>query len=252
VQPLIVGSVDQLTKAAQEIFESTQTRWWFRGQRNAEWPLLPSVKRGYTRQEERYPTNLFYARARTRYSPCPNNDDYGGWLALMQHYGLPARLLDWSNSPLVAAYFATKYPFDFGNTGDPSDAAIWALEPLRLNRSRGYEPIVPPLNAKNVEDLVRPAMKGDDNSELGFLAVAPLETDLKMLTQQGAFTVHVRDEPLNEVPDCENWLKKIVIPAARVPGVAYELDVLGFRLGDLFPDLQSLAKEITNTFRPVV
>jgi hypothetical protein len=94
-------------------------------------------------------------------------------------------------------------------------------------------------------------MKGEDSSPFRVLAASPLETDLKMLTQQGAFTVHVLDEPLNEVSDCNDWLKKLVIPAQRVRDVALELDVLGFRLGDLFPDLQNLAKEITNMHRPL-
>jgi hypothetical protein len=154
MQTLTVESVDQLTKAVVQIFNSTSTRWWFRGQRNAKWPLLPSVKRGYSKQQEQYLTNLFYARARTRYTRCPNDDDYGGWLTLMQHYGLPTRLLDWSHSPLVAAYFAAKYAFDLGNAGDPSDAAVWALEPHRMNQSQGYPPIFPPLNAESLEELV--------------------------------------------------------------------------------------------------
>jgi len=250
MQTLIVESVDQLTKAVLQIFESTGSRWWFRGQRNEKWPLLPSVKRGYSKQQEKYLTNLFYARARTRYKDCPNDDDYGGWLALMQHYGLATRLLDWSHSPLVAAYFATKYPFDLGNAANPSDAAIWVLEPHRLNESQGYEAVFPPLNAKSLEPLVRPAIKGEDRSEIQVLAALPLETDLKMLTQQGAFTVHILDGPLNEAPGCDDWLKKLVIPAQRVSGVAMELDALGFRLADLFPDLQSLAKEIMNMHRP--
>jgi hypothetical protein len=158
---------------------------------------LPGVRRGYSKQQEKYLTNLFYTRARTRYTSCPNDLDYSGWLALMQHYGLPTRLVDWTHSPLIAAYFATKYSFDLGSTAHLSDAAIWVLEPHRLNESQGYEPIFPPLNAKSLDPLVRPAMKGEDSSEIRVVAASPLETDLKMLTQQGAFTLHVMDEPLN-------------------------------------------------------
>jgi hypothetical protein len=250
MQTAVVESVYQLTKAVLQIFESTESRWWFRGQRNEKWPLLPSVKRGYSKQQEKFLTNLFYARARTRYTPCPSDEDYGGWLALMQHYGLATRLLDWTHSPLIAAYFATKYPFDSGTAAAPTDAAIWVLEPHQLNESQGYEPIFPPLNARSLEPLVRPAIKGEDCSEIQVLAASPLETDFKMLTQQGAFTVHVLDGPLNEVPGCKAWLKKLVIPSQRVSGIARELDALGFRLADLFPDLQNLAKEIMNMHRP--
>lgn len=250
MQTFIVETIDQLTKVGLQIFEATKTRWWFRGQMDEKWPLLPSVRRGYSKQRERYLTNLFYTRARTRYSNCPNDEDFGGWLALMQHYGLPTRLLDWTHSPLIAAYFATKYPFDSGNVAHLSDAAIWALEPHRLNKSQGYAPIFPPLNARSLEALLRPAMKGQDRSKIRVLAASPLETDLKMLTQQGAFTVHVMDKPLNEMPGCDDWLKKLVIPAACVPDVAKELGVLGFRLADLFPDLRNLAREITNMHKP--
>jgi len=62
---LTVESIDSLTKAVKDIFEGTKTRWWFRGQSNQKWLLLPSVKRGYSKQQERYLTNLFYTRART-------------------------------------------------------------------------------------------------------------------------------------------------------------------------------------------
>jgi hypothetical protein len=247
-----IESIDQLSKLIVEVFSTTNTRWWFRGQPDEKWDLLPSVRRGYTKQEEKYLTNLFYTRARTRYKDCPDDLDFGGWLALMQHYCLPTRLLDWTWSPLVAAYFATKYSFDFYNINfdELTDAAIWMMEPHNLNESQGYERVFPPLNAKSLEPLIKPAIKGEDDSEIKAIAASPLETDFKMLTQQGAFTIHVTEEPLNKMVGCDIWLKKIIIPAAYIPNIAMELDVLGIRLADLFPDLHNLAREIKNIHKP--
>jgi hypothetical protein len=98
--------------------------------------------------------------------------------------------------------------------------------------------------------MVRPAMKGWDSSPIKVLAASPLETDLRMLMQQGQFTIHVGDEPLNLLDGCEGWLKKMRIPSEAIPRIARELDVLGIRLADVFPDLQNLATEITNMHRP--
>lgn len=188
-----VENIDQLINVVEEIFYETKSRWWFRGQKEKSWGLLPHIRRGYTRQQERFLTNLFYTRARVRYSNCPNDSDYGAWLALMQHYGLPTRLLDWTESPLVAAYFAIGFSFDIDRTNFSinDDAAIWVLNPTRLNESQGYEPVFPPLNAISVEPLVRPAIKmGDESDEIQVLAVSPLETDLRMFVARRVYYSH--------------------------------------------------------------
>jgi hypothetical protein len=250
MKPTIVTNIAELIDAAERVFTTTGSRWWFRGQRNAEWNLLPSVKRGTSKQEERFMTNLFYTGAQSRYPSCPLSDDYGAWLALMQHYGLPTRLLDWTHSLLVAAYFATKYSFDMDQADELTDSAIWLLDPLKLNESQGYEPVFPPLNARAVEPLVKPALKGGDAGKFSVLAVVPIESDVKMFAQQGAFTVHVTDEPLNLIAGHEEWLKKLVVPVQSVPRMALELDVLGMRLSGLFPDLYHLAREIKKEYRP--
>jgi hypothetical protein len=57
----------------------------------------------------------------------PDPDDYFGWLFLAQHYGLPTRLLDWSESPLVALYFAVT------EGHEDHDGCVWALWPGGLN-----------------------------------------------------------------------------------------------------------------------
>ena len=49
----------------------------------------------------------------------------------MQHYGAPTRLLDCSDNPLVALYFAVA-----NNTGK-HDAAVWTIDPSWLNHKLG-------------------------------------------------------------------------------------------------------------------
>ena len=102
------------------------TRPWWRGQRNASWALSPTLYRlGFDNKEVDLNAR-FRLMAKARRRQVPDSSDPMGWLFLMQHYRLPTRLLDWSQSPLVALYFAVEKP-------DDGDAALWSLSPTELN-----------------------------------------------------------------------------------------------------------------------
>jgi hypothetical protein len=240
-----VRDVGQIVRTVDELVRNTSLIWWFRGHADSCWPLLPHVWRGYSDSQERYLTNEFYVRAGSRHHNCPGQDDYAGWLALMQHYGLPTRLLDWSASPLIASFFATR------STGENTDACIWALAPGPFNRQQGLEPLLYPLNAASLRCLLRPAFKGNDKKRRKIAAAMPVESDTRMQMQQGAFTVHSAKRPLEKMEGSSQWLRKFVIPAKAKEQMSWELKLMGFRLGDLFPDLGNLAAELKGRHVPI-
>ncbi|HMD81243.1 MAG TPA: FRG domain-containing protein [Anaerolineales bacterium] len=108
----------------------TKAKSVFRGHANAAWELVPSFVRHANGLSVREALNLeasaqheFHKQAAflISYGMIPNYGDLTGWLALMQHHGVPTRLLDWSRSPFVAAYFAVEEE-------DEVPGAVWVMD----------------------------------------------------------------------------------------------------------------------------
>jgi FRG domain len=116
-------------------FDEDQPFW--RGHRDAEWSLRPQVFRSDSRmRDESTLIGHFVMRAPTRsYARTPDPEDHFSWLFLAQHYGLPTRLLDWTESPLVALYFAV-------DDERERDGCVWALWPNKLNETCGTAGLV--------------------------------------------------------------------------------------------------------------
>jgi hypothetical protein len=244
-----IRTVGDLSREVQAL-PSPDQKWLFRGQADSRWKLQPSVQRGYSQQQERYLTNEFRVRARSRYFSCPTSSDYPGWLALMQHYGLPTRLLDWSYSPLIAAFFSVHPDYAPPLADSNRDACIWVLDGSRLNKSQGFEPLIFPLDALSYEPLIVPAFKSREEPDTVGVAMA-LEHDPRIQLQQGAFTIHSSRTPIDEIDGAKLWLRRLIIQGEDIHQFFRELTLLGVRKYTMFPDLSTLTSELKSVYLPV-
>ncbi len=263
-----VNSIAELIEAVKES-QFASRPLWYRGQAGASWPLQPSIQRRARVQGPLGENNVvqrFRTRASVRHPNTPAYEDRSAWLSLMQHYRLPTRLLDWSRSPLVAAYFAVEahlpevrerqlQPRCGVNQQAHDDAVIWILDPHELNRRVAGASYTLSIQSRECADLIDGAFyppkppTGDQksSSKPDVLAVMAYETDLRMFVQQGSFTIHEwSQQTLDKRSDARHFLQKLVIPGDVVDDLAAEVEICGLVEGDIYPNLEHLSTELTH------
>jgi hypothetical protein len=97
---------------ASDFLMGIRGRYIFRGQ-GEDWPLETRLDRtsgtNLAREAEATLLSTFKTAAHLYQQNLPASPDDLSWLALMQHHGVPTRLLDWTASPLIAAFFAAEH-----------------------------------------------------------------------------------------------------------------------------------------------
>src|SRR5512137_1942207 len=98
-----------------EVKDFARHGWIYRGQSESGLPLVTSLERSLERNAvapdrsadvEKELMREFRRAYRQYADHAPDREDTLEWLSLMQHHGAPTRLLDFSYSIYIAAYFA--------------------------------------------------------------------------------------------------------------------------------------------------
>jgi hypothetical protein len=227
---------------------------WYRGQQRKHWRLVPNVVRlgcfDQDSEDEIREEFAIRAPALSRFENLPTAD----WdlYFLMQHYGAPTRLLDWTESPLIALYFAVR-----DNPGH-YDSAVWMLDPYEMNKRVIRKKVVicpsaPGANPKDVRKLVPWLRERWSKKQLPQLPVAIFPTHIarRIASQRSCFTIHGASESgfdgfLKGVNPC---LKKVTIPAFAVREIRQDLQNYGIDDTTIYPDLEGLGRALATSYR---
>ena len=257
VEPL----AEQIMSAADDFGGS---HLWFRGCASATWVLTPSLLRHRKAtdaramlQMERRLLNRFADRSLPFQSPPMTlSDERSNWeyLFLMQHHGVPTRLLDWSENAFIALFFAvtdglSRRALDQTLTQVP--AAVWILDPVTWNRSvlrdaayRG--------GILGLDD--RALVPYGPQADIGGMQPSPvamygIHNSPRIVAQRGVFTIFGKS--LESMEDHAKRLgldgtalSRVEIPADALTDLLERMMTVGYADSMLYPDLTGLATEL--------
>jgi len=190
----------------------------------------------------------YFAKSNVRWLKEHYAETFLDRLALAQHRRLPTRLLDWTESPLIASFFACLDVAE--NAKNLTDGAVWRLHTnavrFELTEERQEREELP-------DGSVSPAIPENTpiglNGDFDTFLFYPHRLHTRQINQLAAYTVHPNPNPNLKNPSDfsqtlrrEESLVRYIIPKEIQQKVFAKLWSLGIRYESLFPDPEGAAK----------
>jgi hypothetical protein len=264
------ATVHEITTAAalsEKLKSFDESKWAFRGQ-GRDWPLIATIDRYAIRPgvAEDYVMREFRRRAHQYLADLPGRDGDLEWLALMQHHGVPTRLLDWTRSSQVAVFFAA----DSSNSSSPfvrkSDVSdppyiVWAVDTDKLNGQAKSMLDLPDSADISSSEVFRNVFWSQPPNEIYLaFAVQPYRMNERLTIQQGLFLYANRvllpfhnclagllHRASQQGQKSHEWLHKIVIAAETRAEVLRSLNKINVNAATLFPGLDGFSRSLQIT-----
>lgn len=257
----------RVDKIRDEFSRENHEPIWYRGQSSRSHGVLPSLFRknvlktlsvknlGNKAGREkvvRLENDLFFdfqARMGENRTSIPSAWDL---LFLMRHYGIPTRVLDWSENFGVAVYFATQ--------GATRGARIWLLHPYAMNEMSTSWGRRDTILAKYLSAPRFNQTEHDYDDILGYgkintleyelpVAICPSYSNHRMQSQSGTFTVHgTLWKPMNSMLG-KNVLQYVDMDKTMLQGARLFLRDAGLSERVLFPGLDGLSREMLEKYK---
>jgi hypothetical protein len=255
--------VDDLHRKLGFSSKGKREKWeqlWYRGQGSSSqsWGLRPKLYRPeYKEADEAEIRQDFQSRALQLIQGRIPPTSYE-WYFLMQHYRAPTRLLDWTDNPLVALFFAVE------DTNERRNSAVWVVDPVRWNGALDMTfsgPLLPEWQESKqwLPELEAAFSTGTSLSQDYPAAIDPPHVDRRLAVQGSHFFIFGRTRNMimaaNELNrDAKNqkekvFLEKIEVEKGSKETIYRSLRQYGISRASIFPDLENLGVDISRKWR---
>jgi hypothetical protein len=258
------NSFTEFVAIIEELQNESLGQLWYRGCGRSSYSLTPRLYRSTIKKRRIEELTKIEIQLMTRFKqraiPFHNRSFVDEWelLFFMQHYGIPTRLLDWTESPFIAFYFAVMSAhFKLDETGVrfKYPATVWVLDPGCWNKHAlkhiSYDQGI----LSTTDDPVKAYKPTSRSEDLGELPVAlyGAHNSPRIVAQRGVFVIFGKNMlPLEKLYKKKNFPKncllKITLRKRLLLKMRKSIINHGITESVVFPDLEGLAKEIRRDF----